>query len=135
MSRYPYKTSSSTSIKELIPNFRSTGAIILGVAYGYTPALHGKDKLLELSETAVETISTIFDGNAWMVDLFPFSESRNLFQLIFSLTFFFLFKVRHMPAWFPGMNFKRKAKEWRKEVLEFANLPFEFVQRKLVNFN
>lgn len=54
--------------------FRSTGAIILKVAYGYTPALRGKDKLLELSETAVEVFTTIFDGGAWIVDLCPPSE-------------------------------------------------------------
>lgn len=53
----------------------TTGAIILGAAYGYTPSIHGKDRLLELSETAMEIFSAISDCGAWMVDISPLSES------------------------------------------------------------
>lgn len=50
---------------------RATAAISLGVAYGYTPALRGKDELVKLAEKATDTFSAIFDGGAWMVDIFP----------------------------------------------------------------
>lgn len=56
---------------------RATAAISLGVAYGYIPALRGKDELLELAEKASDTFSAIFDGGAWMVDILPFCNVQS----------------------------------------------------------
>lgn len=49
----------------------TTGAIILKVAYGYNPNLRGSDSLVDLAEQAMVVFSALFDGDTWMVDIFP----------------------------------------------------------------
>lgn len=41
--------------------------------------------------------------------------------------------LRHVPSWFPGAGFKRKATVWRKDVLALRNVPFEAVMENVVN--
>lgn len=53
--------------------YRTAGAIILKIAYGYNPALREKDALIDLAETAMSIFSQSATGGAWMVDIFPFS--------------------------------------------------------------
>jgi len=41
--------------------------------------------------------------------------------------------LKHIPDWFPGASFKRKAKQWRLKTLELRDRPFEDMKRKLVS--
>lgn len=40
--------------------------------------------------------------------------------------------VQHLPAWFPGAGFKRKAAEWRAKMEEFVDRPYEIVKERMV---
>ena len=39
--------------------------------------------------------------------------------------------VRHLPSWFPGAGFKRKAAVWKKEVEKLVDEPFEYVEKMM----
>ena len=39
--------------------------------------------------------------------------------------------VRHLPSWFPGAGFKRKAAVWKKEVERLVDEPFEYVEKMM----
>ena len=40
--------------------------------------------------------------------------------------------VKHLPLWFPGAGFKRKAIEWRKKMEEFVDRPYDHVRQRMV---
>ena len=41
--------------------------------------------------------------------------------------------VRHIPAWFPGAGFKRKALKWRESVKEMVDEPFDVAIKHYVS--
>jgi hypothetical protein len=41
--------------------------------------------------------------------------------------------VKYLPQWFPGAGFQRKAKIWRKIVLDMPTAPFQFVKKQFVS--
>lgn len=43
--------------------------------------------------------------------------------------------VRNFPEWLPGMEFKRKAREWAKKTAAFCDKPYAFVQHQMVQFS
>jgi hypothetical protein len=40
--------------------------------------------------------------------------------------------VKHMPPWVPGFDVIRKSREWRKDLDELAEAPFEMVKADIV---
>jgi hypothetical protein len=42
--------------------------------------------------------------------------------------------VSRLPEWFPGAGFKKKARIWRKRVIDLPTIPFQFVKKGLVSF-
>jgi hypothetical protein len=42
--------------------------------------------------------------------------------------------LRHVPAWFPGAGFQKKALSWRKTLMEMADIPHDFVKSQMVCF-
>ena len=43
-----------------------------------------------------------------------------------------ILQVKHVPEWFPGAGFKKKAREWRKLSEAMINEPYEMVKEKVV---
>lgn len=43
--------------------------------------------------------------------------------------------VRYLPEWLPGMDFKRKGREWAKTVASFSDRPYTFVKHQMVELN
>jgi hypothetical protein len=41
--------------------------------------------------------------------------------------------VKHVPEWFPGAGFKRKARIWRKSLTDMNVVPFEAAKLALVS--
>ncbi|KAJ7187128.1 cytochrome P450 [Mycena filopes] len=68
------------------------GSMILRVLYGYQ-TLH-QDPFLELAERVMSAFSQSAQPGTWLVDTIPW--------------------LRQLPAWLPGMQFKRTAAAWRK---------------------
>ncbi len=44
-------------------------------------------------------------------------------------------QVRHLPNWFPGTDFKRKAREWAPQYLDMIGIPFDFVKQGIVSID
>jgi len=62
------------------------------------------------------------------VDLIPARKgaSSNLLQ------FLIISSVKHIPLWFPGAGFRRKAHEWSRTLVELVERPHNFVKQQLV---
>jgi hypothetical protein len=41
--------------------------------------------------------------------------------------------VKYVPAWVPGAGFQRIAAEWRQDMLNMVNQPFEFVKKGMAS--
>lgn len=97
------------------PNVRSTGALILRLAYGYEAALdQGQDPLVEVVEIAMQGFAKASEPGAFLVDNFPV--------------------LRYIPEWLmPSGGFKAVARKMRKELNEMYDLPFGFVKQQMVS--
>jgi hypothetical protein len=93
---------------------RYAGGLILLVVYGHE-VKSKDDKFLSMAEKCVWLLSNRIasSGGIWPVDVFPF--------------------LKYIPAWVPGMAFKRNAIEWKAQMEEFVNRPFELVQENIVS--
>ncbi|GBE84279.1 Multifunctional cytochrome P450 monooxygenase af510 [Sparassis crispa] len=91
---------------------RYAGGLTLLVMYGYR-ANSKDDQFLMLADTCVDLLSNHIasGGGIWLVDIFPF--------------------LKHLPLWFPGAGFKRKAIEWKAKMEEFVNRPYELLKQRM----
>ena len=51
------------------------------------------------------------------------------------MCFVYNFLVKYLPSWFPGGEFKSIAREWRKDVEQLRDGPYEAVRQQLVSKN
>ncbi|KAI0764993.1 cytochrome P450 [Fomes fomentarius] len=91
---------------------RYAGTLTLSVVYGYS-VTSNDDPLINLAEECVDILSNHIasGGGIWAVDVFPF--------------------LQHLPLWFPGAGFKRKASAWKARMEEFVDKPFELVKSRM----
>ncbi|KAI0635149.1 cytochrome P450 [Trametes polyzona] len=91
---------------------RYTGSQIMSIVYGYK-VTEDHDPFLDLAEKTIHLISNeiLSVGSIWLVDIFPF--------------------LKHLPMWFPGAGFKRKASAWKAKITECADKPFEWVKQRM----
>ena len=101
---------------------RSTGALILRLAYGYGVAeakdTCGEDALVRAVEVAMHGFAKASEPGAFLVDNFP--------------------ALCHVPEWIlrlTGSNFKAMARQMRKELDEMYDVPFAFVKDQIVCFS
>ncbi|KAJ7776058.1 cytochrome P450 [Mycena maculata] len=86
--------------------------IIISVAYGID-VLPANDPLISLVEEGVKTVDEAGIPGMFLVDWFP--------------------ALKHVPDWFPGAGFKRKAKEWRKLSQAIRDVPFSDAKRHIAS--
>ncbi|KAJ5606342.1 hypothetical protein N7510_009123 [Penicillium lagena] len=86
------------------------GAVILKIAYGYTIEPHKRDPLVHIANQALEHFSIAGTPGTWLVDMIP--------------------ALKYVPSWFPGASFKRIAREWKKNLENVADKPYDFVRRR-----
>ncbi|EKM53298.1 uncharacterized protein PHACADRAFT_163592 [Phanerochaete carnosa HHB-10118-sp] len=91
---------------------RYAGGLTLQSVYGYR-AETNDDPLLNLGQECVDILSNKIasGGGIWPVDIFP--------------------SLQHLPMWFPGAGFKRKAVMWRAKMEEFVDRPYEMVLERV----
>ncbi|KAK0460227.1 cytochrome P450 [Desarmillaria tabescens] len=90
-------------------NARLAAYLSLRIAYGYDSEVkEDRDKLLQLVERTMAEFSKLSAPGTFLVDQLPF--------------------LRFPPEWLPGMGFKRLAHEWRKDLDDLANVPFNFTK-------
>lgn len=98
------------SPSEYLENLRHyTGHIILKRTYGHT-VVDEKDPYIRLVEAASQSTSEAAVPGAFLVDIFP--------------------SMKYIPEWFPGAQFKRKAREWRKLSEAMINAPYDMAKGK-----
>ncbi|KAL1937769.1 hypothetical protein VTO73DRAFT_12922 [Trametes versicolor] len=90
------------------------GASIMKIVYGLEVA-DDDDKYVMIARRALDVFNYFMVPGRFLVDSLPV--------------------LRHVPSWFPGAGFKRKAKVWRKDVLALRNVPFEAVMDNVANGN
>ncbi|OSD04423.1 CyP450 monooxygenase [Trametes coccinea BRFM310] len=88
------------------------GATIMGVVYGLDVA-EDDDKYLKIARKAMDIFIEFMVPGRYLV------ESLHV--------------LRYVPSWFPGAGFKRKAAEWRKDVLALRNVPFDAAMENTAN--
>lgn len=72
------------------------------------------DEFLSMAEECVWLLSNRIasSGGIWPVDIFPF--------------------LKYIPAWVPGMAFKRNAIKWKAQLKEFVDKPYEVARENIV---
>ncbi|KAJ7251135.1 cytochrome P450 [Mycena haematopus] len=89
---------------------RFASAIVIKVAYGYTPS-DENDELLMLANEAMEGFSEMTAINAFAVDSIPI--------------------LRFVPSWFPGAGWKTKAKLYRHSLQLMTDRPYEWTKQQV----
>ncbi|KAH9899431.1 CyP450 monooxygenase [Cubamyces lactineus] len=90
------------------------GATIMGIVYGLEIA-DDDGKYLVIARKALDIFNDFMVPGRYLV------ESLHV--------------LRHIPSWFPGGGFKRKAAAWRKDVVALRNVPFDAVMANLANLD
>ena len=86
-------------------------ATIMSVAYDIS-VKESDDPYILNAEEALNGLAEAGIPGAFLVDLIPI--------------------LKHVPDWFPGAGFKRKAARWRRANAEVAERPFQFVAKQMV---
>ncbi|KAH7320422.1 cytochrome P450 [Rhizoctonia solani] len=89
---------------------RMVGSTLLSVVYGYE-VTSSNDSLVEVVETAVAGFSEAAMISNFYVNVIPW--------------------LQHVPEWFPGAAWKRKANKWRSQTEDMLNMPFEWTKSQL----
>ncbi|EKM54962.1 uncharacterized protein PHACADRAFT_255217 [Phanerochaete carnosa HHB-10118-sp] len=79
------------------------GQVLIYSAYGVKTKNHD-DPLIATVEHGVEAAVAAMSPGQFLVDILPI--------------------MKYIPAWFPGAEFQRKAKVWRKSVHKLLHVPF-----------
>ncbi|KDQ57981.1 hypothetical protein JAAARDRAFT_253315 [Jaapia argillacea MUCL 33604] len=91
---------------------RYAGTLTLNVIYGHQ-VTSDDDEFLTIAEECGDLFANHLTagGGVWLVDVLPF--------------------LKHIPTWFPGAGFKRKAAVWKAKFEEFAEKPFASFKSKM----
>lgn len=93
---------------------RSTGALILRLAFGYEVSEdHKEDRLVKIAETAMQGFARASEPGTFLVDTIPV--------------------LKHVPSWFPGAGFQKEATRMRRDREELYDVPYDFVKSCMVN--
>ncbi|KAH8682197.1 cytochrome P450 [Xylariales sp. PMI_506] len=87
-----------------------SASVVLDILFGYTPAPHNADPLVDLANQVMEEFGEATVAGAWAVDLLPW--------------------LRHLPDWLPGTGFKGIARKWATNFRLLADAPLDFVQQQ-----
>ncbi|KAJ7293480.1 cytochrome P450, partial [Mycena rebaudengoi] len=88
------------------------GSAILRVVYGYEIQSEN-DPYVALADEAMKGLTQAVNAGSFLVDFIPV--------------------LKHLPSWFPGADFKRKAKEWAKSSLELRDRPFAALKASIAD--
>ncbi|KAJ3478426.1 hypothetical protein NLI96_g9763 [Meripilus lineatus] len=84
------------------------------IMYGI-PVAKSEDHYAAVADQAFNAMTNAASPGTFLVDVFPI--------------------LKHAPAWLPGADFQRKAKEWKKLTLEMVDAPYRAAQRATVEGN
>ncbi len=111
---------------------RYVGAQTLAIVYGYRMT-EADDLFLTLAEQTQDMLSNdIASGGTgmWMVDILPCRKCLRLAKD--RLRTLWTLSVKHLPLWFPGAGFLRKAVYWKAKIEYAADAPFNWTKANMV---
>ncbi|PBL03385.1 cytochrome P450 [Armillaria gallica] len=88
------------------------GSVIMKIVYGYDVDVNG-DKFVELADRALESARATANVGTFLVDYVP--------------------SLKYLPRWLPGTKFLSLASDWRKDVNDMVDRPFEYASDSLAN--
>ncbi|KZP13878.1 cytochrome P450 [Athelia psychrophila] len=88
------------------------GAMVIEISYGFE-ALPKNDPFIDTAEKSFTAIAIAGMPNAFLVDTVPI--------------------LKHVPSWFPGAGFRRKAIEWRQYSDDTLEAPFKALKEDIAN--
>lgn len=94
------------------------------------------DLFLRLAEQTQDMLSNdIASGGTgmWMVDILPFCKRIRLRGGLVTKTSS-IFTVKHLPSWFPGAGFQKKAADWKAKIEYAADAPFNWTKANMVSW-
>ncbi|KAJ7021454.1 cytochrome P450 [Mycena alexandri] len=95
----------------LMAQFRHlAGALIMEVTYGLEVE-STEDPYIQIAEEAMHGLGIACIPGTFLVDLIP--------------------ALKYVPSWFPGADFKRKARRWRDVTRELVEFPFAETKRRM----
>ncbi|KAL2836248.1 cytochrome P450 [Aspergillus pseudoustus] len=86
-------------------------AITLKITYGYSINRMGTDLLVELIEHAMEHLSLAFVPCSWIIDAIP--------------------AIERLPQGFPGLSYRKIARQWKAVNEAAAEIPYAFVRQQM----
>ncbi|KAJ6579965.1 cytochrome P450 [Mycena vulgaris] len=90
------------------------GALVMDVTYGID--VHRSNyPYIELAQEAMEGLATASLPGRFLVDTIP--------------------ALKYVPGWFPGAQFQRQAKQWKKAARELLEIPFAQTKRDIATGN
>ncbi|KAJ6779274.1 cytochrome P450, partial [Mycena vulgaris] len=89
---------------------RTTGAIVLRIAYGYQ-ITEESDPFLEMFDVRADIFARSTQPAAFVVNLLP--------------------ALRHWPEWLPGGGFRKTANKWASQVQETVTVPHAYVKQQM----
>lgn len=87
------------------------GGIILTITHGYTVE-DGADPYVDIADKVLDEFAQATTPGAFLVDALPV--------------------LRYVPSWVPGAHFKKLASQWRENLTQMVEKPFELVKRQVV---
>ena len=86
-------------------------ATVMKIGYGIT-VQESNDPYISIAEVVMNGAAEAGIPGAFLVDSFPV--------------------LKHVPSWFPGAGFQKRAAIWREATNTMAEKPFRYVQEQLV---
>ena len=97
-----------------ISTIRTVAATIMSILYGLDVSSSTKDSYVKRVEQSVGMLSDALLPGAAIVNAIP--------------------ALRYLPAWFPGVDFKRSALGVKELTQELQDAPIDFVKKGIVRF-
>lgn len=105
------------------------GSLIMDVTYGID-VLAENDPYITTAEKGMVSVAAATAPGAFMVDALPICKSRIASGPWRANDFV---TVKHVPAWFPGAGFQKKAAYWKSNVDRMRDAPFAATREAVVS--
>lgn len=105
-----------------------TAATVLSCAYGYEVTTPDDHMLRTIEKTALHLGRAVRPASKSLCARYQYNFNVFLEFFVNILPWLNIF-----PVWFPGASWKKVVKEWRQELRQTIDLPYDFTQNQIVS--
>jgi hypothetical protein len=98
------------------------------ISYGYE-VTSLNDEYVTLADEALALLGRAGLFGTYLVDYIPICECPSVY---FTCSCQTSISVKHIPTWFPGADFKRKARKWKELTLAMKHWPYDLTKQRIV---